>query len=459
MIATEQVQINMPKKRITQKTLVYKAFERFWHWTQALLIMFLIVTGFEIHGTYALMGYESAVVYHDVAAWALMLLIVFAIFWHFVTGAWVQYIPTMKLVKEQMNYYIFGIFRGAHHPTKKTSYNKFNPLQRLTYLGFKVFIIPLQIISGLIYMYYMYPDNPIQISGLSLTAILHTFGAFILVAFLIAHVYLLTTNEDPKESFVAMVTGWEELDIDPEEEHAKHMQYAVNESIAGYYRLAKDGTIMDVNEAWQNLYKCKDKNQIIGRSIKVTRTEDNAKQLLDTIDKVLGGESVRGIYSERKCFDGTTGKHILSMNPTYENKEITGVEGFIIDISDISNIQEQMYYSVRNSQAGYYRLDAKGYYQEVNDAWLRMYKCEEKDNIVGKHYSMSRNDDDLKQTDDLFIKVMKGETITSKIVTRRCKDGTSAKHILSANPVYDCDIIVGIEGFIIDISGISEDEI
>jgi len=30
---------------------VYRAFERFWHWGQAILIMFLAVTGFEIHGS------------------------------------------------------------------------------------------------------------------------------------------------------------------------------------------------------------------------------------------------------------------------------------------------------------------------------------------------------------------------------------------------------------------------
>ena len=69
-----------------KKTYIYRGFERFWHWSQALLIFFLALTGFEIHGTYEIFGFENVVMWHDIAAVALMVLIVFTIFWHFVTG-------------------------------------------------------------------------------------------------------------------------------------------------------------------------------------------------------------------------------------------------------------------------------------------------------------------------------------------------------------------------------------
>ncbi len=39
-----------------KKIYLYTRFERFWHWFQALLIMLLLVTGFELHGTYGLLG-------------------------------------------------------------------------------------------------------------------------------------------------------------------------------------------------------------------------------------------------------------------------------------------------------------------------------------------------------------------------------------------------------------------
>ncbi len=318
-----------------KRTYIYKNFERFWHWAQALLIIFLMITGFEVHGSFSLMGYEEAVLFHDIAAWAFTVLILFTIFWHFATGSCEHYIPSNKFVKEQINYYIIGIFKGAHHPTKKTSYNKFNPLQRLTYFGFKILIIPVQFVTGFIYMYYMYPENPIDIKSLEIIALIHTFGAFLLIVFIIAHVYLLTTNEEPKESFMAMVTGWEELDIDPEEEHKQHMQYAVDKSTAGYYRLNNEGKFIDVNRAWLDLYKCKDKSNIIGKHFSTTRKKEDLKSLENLISDVLKGKSFKAIPSVRKCFDGKFAKHVLSINPTYENNEIIGCEGFIIDNPEI----------------------------------------------------------------------------------------------------------------------------
>ena len=69
-----------------KKVYIYKGYERFWHWTQALLILFLAITGFEIHGSFSLFGFEQAVNLHNKAAWALIILIIFTIFWHFTTG-------------------------------------------------------------------------------------------------------------------------------------------------------------------------------------------------------------------------------------------------------------------------------------------------------------------------------------------------------------------------------------
>ena len=81
-----------------QRIYIFKRFERFWHWAQALLIIFMLLTGFEIHGVYTLFGFHDAVALHTVAAWTLIGLWVFAIFWHFTTGEWKQYVPTLEKV-------------------------------------------------------------------------------------------------------------------------------------------------------------------------------------------------------------------------------------------------------------------------------------------------------------------------------------------------------------------------
>jgi thiosulfate reductase cytochrome b subunit len=201
-----------------KKTIhLYSRFNRFWHWSQSLLIFFLILTGFEIHSSFQLFGYEHAVAWHNIAAWALIVLIVFAVFWHFSTGQWKQYIPTRKHLKAQIDYYLLGIFRNAPHPTRKTTLSKLNPLQRIVYLALNILVIPIMVTSGLLYMFYRYPSNPIALGGLKTVAVLHTMGAFVLLAFIVVHLYLITTGHTVTSNLKAMLTGYEEVEDEEEE--------------------------------------------------------------------------------------------------------------------------------------------------------------------------------------------------------------------------------------------------
>lgn len=207
-----------------KKVYVYQGFERFWHWNQALLIFLLAFTGFEIHSSYEFFGFETAVDIHNKAAWGFIILIVFAIFWHITTGEWKQYIPTTQNLKAQAEFYLFGIFRNAPHPTRKTVISKLNPLQRLVYLGLKLLVIPVMVISGLLFMFYRYPHGDtiamINIDNLEIIALVHTAGAFVLLSFVAVHLYLITTGHTVTSNLQAMITGWEELeDEDDSPEH------------------------------------------------------------------------------------------------------------------------------------------------------------------------------------------------------------------------------------------------
>lgn len=198
-----------------ERTYVYKGFERFWHWTQAVLIGLLAVTGFEIHGSFELLGYREAVAYHNAAAIGFLVLIAFAVFWHFTTGEWRQYVPTRRMLRAQIEYYLVGIFRDAPHPTRKTALSKLNPLQKLVYLGLKVLVIPVMVASGLLYMFYRYPARDgvgsLGLGDLKTVALLHTAGAFALVAFVVGHIYLTTTGHSLFSNLKAMITGYEDI--------------------------------------------------------------------------------------------------------------------------------------------------------------------------------------------------------------------------------------------------------
>jgi len=199
---------------------IFKRFERFWHWAQAALIIFMLLSGFEIHGTYAMLGWEKAASLHTTAAWTLIGLWLFAIFWHFTTGEWKQYIPTTKNIAAVMKYYSVGIFADAPHPFRATQLSKHNPLQRLAYLMVKLFINPLIWVSGLAYLYYndLAASKIPGLADLELgsIAIVHTAAAFMMLAFLIGHLYLATTGHTPLAHIKAMISGWEDVHEEPQ---------------------------------------------------------------------------------------------------------------------------------------------------------------------------------------------------------------------------------------------------
>jgi len=201
-----------------KRVYFYKAYERFWHWAQTLIVFTLLITGFEIHGSFELFGYEGAVRTHNTSAWIFLVLTVFTIFWHFTTDAWKQYIPTKENLKAQINYYFSGIFKMSPHPADKTPYKKLNPLQRIVYLGLKVFIFPVMFITGFFYFFFHFPIKGIELESLETIAVLHTLGAFVIIAFLIVHLYLITTGRTVFSSLKAMITGWEDVpehEMDP----------------------------------------------------------------------------------------------------------------------------------------------------------------------------------------------------------------------------------------------------
>ncbi len=201
-----------------QRIYIFKRFERFWHWTQALLIITMMITGFEIHDTYSWLGYEIAQEVHTTAAWLLIGLWVFAIFWHFTTGEWKQYVPTSDKLVAMMRYYVTGMFTHAPHPHRQTQLSKHNPLQRLAYLFVKLLINPLIWVSGLLYLYYPQWDA-LGLGWLSLgdIAFVHVATAFLMVIFFIVHVYFATTGHTPMSHINAMITGYEEVEDETSE--------------------------------------------------------------------------------------------------------------------------------------------------------------------------------------------------------------------------------------------------
>ena len=75
------------------------------------------------------------------------------------------------------------------------------------------------------------------------------------------------------------------------------------------------------------------------------------------------------------------------------------------------------------------------------------------DEIIGRHFSVTQVKADLDNAQENVARLLSGEAIPSGEFSRRCKDGSIGYHTFSASPIINsAGEIVGLEGFLIDIS-------
>lgn len=194
---------------------LYSRYERLWHWLQSAIIVVLLITGFEVHGTFSLLGFRSAVNTHNFVGLSWLILFAFFIFWLFTTGEYKQYIPTTRKMFKVVRYYSYGIFRGEAHPVPKRKEAKHNPLQRLVYLSLAALLLPIQMATGFLYWSYnSWQQWGLQWLSLPVIAFIHMAGAFAILSFLAVHIYMTTTGHTIFAHIRAMITGWEEVKED-----------------------------------------------------------------------------------------------------------------------------------------------------------------------------------------------------------------------------------------------------
>jgi thiosulfate reductase cytochrome b subunit len=203
----------------TRKVMIYTRFERFWHWTQMALIMSLLFSGFGIHGLHHMISFELADRIHTLSAVGILVLWLFVIFWLLTTGAWKQFMPTGQGLWRVVRFYSYGIFKGESHPFRKAYQRKLNPLQALTYLALKLVLFPAIWLSGIAYLTYgLWERFAFSGTPFEAVALIHTAAAFAIMAFVIIHVYMLTTGHSFVAHVTPMITGFDDVDLSSEEE-------------------------------------------------------------------------------------------------------------------------------------------------------------------------------------------------------------------------------------------------
>lgn len=203
---------------MSEKIYLHPITERAWHWIHAILVILLILSGAQIHwpdSTNLFGSFSNAISLHN---WAGILLVCDFFLWllyNLISRRVSHYLLRKEDIHPgmivQAKFYAYDIFKNRPHPYSPSEDNKFNPLQKATYFQFMFFMMPLLLISGILYLYPSYFSSFIPfIGGLKVVAVFHYIMAIIFTAFFIAHIYLATTGHTIFADFISMITGYAE---------------------------------------------------------------------------------------------------------------------------------------------------------------------------------------------------------------------------------------------------------
>lgn len=204
----------------TRRIYLYPAWVRLWHTINAICFLILILTGLSMHfGTAEgknLIRFDISVTLHNVAAITITISYLCFVIGNIVTRNGRYYRHWRKDMGtnlwKQARFYALGLFRGEPHPFPVTEEQKFNPLQKFTYVLAMYLGMPLVIISGL---GLLFPETiaytVFGVSGLFLTDLLHIVVGFILTLFLVIHLYTCTLGEKPGTLFKGIANGYHDI--------------------------------------------------------------------------------------------------------------------------------------------------------------------------------------------------------------------------------------------------------
>lgn len=196
----------------------YPVWLRLWHAINAILIILLIISGLSMQYSepeLPFIRFDIAVSMHNISGILLTINYLLFLIGNIATdngrfyrlafkGLW-------KRLAKQFKYYTIGVFKGATSPFPVTEDRKFNPLQKVSYIGIMYICVPLLFITG---WALLFPETIVmkvgQYSGIFLTALLHTIVGFIVSLFLLVHIYFCTFGKTATSNFKSIINGWHE---------------------------------------------------------------------------------------------------------------------------------------------------------------------------------------------------------------------------------------------------------
>jgi thiosulfate reductase cytochrome b subunit len=198
---------------------------RVWHWINAFLIFFLIITGIQLRvpDVTIFAHYSQAVWLHKYAGFCMAGSFIFWLCYVLGSGSFGKHylmgVRDIKGMVSQAIFYGYGVFRGARNPFRPSPDNKFNPMQKVAYFTVMVLFTPIILITGVLFSDILYFVSYINaIGGLRILDALHVVVAYVFVLYLMVHLYMATLGHAIFAHTKAMIVGYEEEEGEDERE-------------------------------------------------------------------------------------------------------------------------------------------------------------------------------------------------------------------------------------------------
>jgi len=200
------------------KLYFYPVWLRIWHAINALGIIALIITGISLQSGIdsSFIQFNLAVSLHNISGIVISINYLLFFIGNFVSKNVNFYmIKPMGFLKRPMKqayYYAWGMFHGMKAPYPLSEKRKFNPLQKYAYVAVMYLFVPFVMISGFALLFpEIIIDKVYSVSGVFLTAIIHSTVGFFISIFLIIHLYVASIGKSPIENFKSIITGWHNI--------------------------------------------------------------------------------------------------------------------------------------------------------------------------------------------------------------------------------------------------------
>lgn len=203
---------------------LYPKWLRLWHLVNAISVIILIITGLKIRysgdgGASAEETSSGAVTWHNISAVILTTGYLAFVIGNIMTENGKHYRikgkDFFKNIGKQFRYYSYGIFRNEKPPFPVTEEQKFNPLQKLSYVLAMYVAMPLLIVSG---TGMLSPDSAFGgIFGANsqvIVTVIHITMGFFISLFLLIHIYTCTLGRTPTSLFRSILSGYRESEED-----------------------------------------------------------------------------------------------------------------------------------------------------------------------------------------------------------------------------------------------------